>query len=158
MDAEEIRSRAEAALNGPLSDPAALGEVVTLLAEARPSWDWVGIYLVVGDVLVLGPFVGPPTEHTRIPVGTGVCGTAVAGGANQMVDDVTALDNYLACSTSTRSEIVVLIRDDDEVVGQFDIDSDRPAAFGPDDEALLESLAVMAAARCRALAAAHTAG
>jgi L-methionine (R)-S-oxide reductase len=104
-------------------------------------------------VLVLGPFVGPPTGHTRIPVGRGVCGTAVAEARNVVVDDVRDLDNYLACSVGTRSEIVVLIRDGGEIVGQFDVDSDDAAAFGPSDEALLERLAVLAGPRCRRLAA-----
>jgi L-methionine (R)-S-oxide reductase len=113
----------------------------------------VGVYLLVGDRLVLGPFVGPTTEHTRIPVGRGVCGTAVAEDRNIVVDDVRDLDNYLACSVGTRSEIVVLIRHGDEVVGQFDVDSDNVGAFGPADEALLEHLAALAALRCRRLAA-----
>ncbi len=136
-----------------LSDDDAVRRVVELLADEHPTWGWVGIYLLVGDVLVLGPFVGPPTDHTRIPVGTGVCGTAVAEDRNVVVDDVRTLDNYLACSVGTRSEIVVLIRDGDGVVGQFDVDSDDVAAFGPADEALLHRLAVLAGPRCRRLAA-----
>jgi GAF domain-containing protein len=110
------------------------------------------VYLLAGDELVLGPDVGEPTTHTRIAVGRGVCGTAVATGENQLVADVTELDNYLACSTSTRSEIVVLIRYHGSVVGQFDVDSDAPSAFGPSDEALLEDLAELAAPRCATLA------
>ena len=147
---------AEMLLAGNLPDEPALRGVVEGLAAAHPSWGWVGIYLLVGDTLVLGPFVGPPTDHDRIPVGTGVCGTAVAEDRNLVVDDVRSLDNYLACSVGTRSEIVVLIRDAGEVVGQFDVDSDDIAAFGPDDEALLEHLAVLAGPRCRRLAASLT--
>jgi L-methionine (R)-S-oxide reductase len=140
-------------LVGDLADDVALRNVVEALAASHPNWGWVGVYLLVGDTLVLGPYVGPATEHTRIPVGTGVCGTAVAEGRNVVVEDVTALDNYLACSVGTRSEIVVLIRDGDDVVGQFDVDSDDVGAFGPDDEALLEQLAHLAGPRCRRLAA-----
>jgi L-methionine (R)-S-oxide reductase len=136
-----------------LSDDEALRAVVEHLAARHPSWGWVGVYLLVGDTLVLGPFVGPATEHTRIPVGTGVCGTAVAEDRNVVVDDVRELDNYLACSVGTRSEIVVLIRDGDEVVGQFDVDSDDVGAFGAADEARLEHLARLAGPRCRRLAA-----
>jgi GAF domain-containing protein len=77
----------------------------------------------------------------------------VATGRNQLVVDVGELDNYLACSTSTRSEIVVLIRHHGSVVAQFDVDSDTRSAFGSSDEAMLEDLAEMAAARCAALAA-----
>jgi GAF domain-containing protein len=140
-------------LDESLSDDAALRRVVELLAGAHPTWGWVGIYLLVGHTLVLGPFVGPPTDHTRIPVGTGVCGTAVTEDRNIVVDDVRAVDNYLACSIETSSEIVVLIRDAGDVVGQFDVDSDDVAAFGPADEALLERLAALAGPRCRRLAA-----
>ena len=157
MGPDDARRRAattvEALLTGDLADDVALRGVVEALADAHPSWGWVGVYLLVGDMLVLGPFVGPPTEHRRIPVGTGLCGTAVAEDRNVVVDDVTGLDNYLACSVGTRSELVVLIRDEGQVVGQFDVDSDEVAAFGPADEALLARLAVLAGPRCRRLAA-----
>lgn len=151
MDDGEVRARA-ALLARDLADEEALADVVRLLQAARPAWDWVGVYLLAGKELVLGPFVGAPTTHIRIPVGQGVCGMAVATGENQVVADVGELDNYLACSTSTRSEIVVLIRHHGSIVGQFDVDSDTPAVFGPADEALLEDLAEMAAARCATLA------
>lgn len=155
MDDDDLLARAAPILRSETSDHEALAGVVALLHEARPAWDWVGIYLLAGGELVLGPFVGAPTEHTRIPVGQGVCGTAVATGANQVIADVTTLDNYLACSTGTRSEIVVLIRHHGEIVGQFDVDSDTPGAFGPADEALLEHLATLAGPRCAALAGAR---
>ena len=76
------RADLEAILASELADDDALRSVVDGLSAARPRWGWVGIYLLVGDTLVLGPFVGPPTEHTRIPVGRGVCGTAVAEDRN----------------------------------------------------------------------------
>jgi len=153
LPGDDARADAENLLTGDLPDDAALQGVVESLAAAHPSWGWVGVYVLVGQTLVLGPFVGPPSEHTRIPVGIGVCGTAVARDTNVVVDDVRRLDNYLACSAGTRSEIVVLIRDGAEVVGQFDVDSDDVAAFGPADEALLEHLAPLAGPRCRRLAA-----
>lgn len=149
-----VAAEAAAVLSGDVPDETALRFVVELLAAAHPPWNWVGVYLLVGDTLVLGPFVGPDTEHTRIPVGRGVCGRAVAEERNLVVDDVRNLENYLACSLGTRSEIVVLIRDGGDVVGQFDVDSDDVAAFGPDDEALLGHLAGLAGPRCRRLAAA----
>ena len=153
MDDGEIRARAASLLGGDQSDAEALAGLVALLHGARPAWNWVGVYLLARDELVLGPYVGAPTTHTRIPVGRGVCGTAVATGHNQVVDDVGELDNYLACSSSTRSEIVVLIRHLGSVVGQFDIDSDTPSVFGSADENLLDDLAQMAATRCARLAA-----
>jgi L-methionine (R)-S-oxide reductase len=134
---------------GSGSDAEVLTTVVERLAERLDGWNWVGIYVLIGDTLVLGPYVGKPTEHTRIAVGTGVCGTAVAEDHDMVVDDVRTLENYLACSLETRSELVVLIRDRGEVLGQFDIDSDRVAAFSGADEALLQRLGVLVGPRVR---------
>ena len=120
-------------------DPAALA--MRLLAETLPHFRWVGIYWLEGDALVLGPYVGEPTEHDRIPVGRGVCGTAVAEGKNQIVPDVRLVSNYLACSVKTRSEFVVLIRQGDQIVGQIDVDGHEPGAFDATDEALLTAVA-----------------
>src|SRR5436305_11961369 len=86
-------------------------------------------YMLHGDELVLEAFSGRETPHTRIRVGTGVCGTAVATGEDQNVPDVTALGNYLACNLDTKSELVVLIRRGGTILGQIDIDSDVPAGF-----------------------------
>lgn len=115
--------------------------VVEAVAKHLPQATWTGIYWLAGDTLVLGPFVGPATEHTRIPVGTGVCGTAVAEDRDQVVPDVRERPNYLACSATTRSEIVVLIRSAGRVVGQLDLDSDRVNAFSEDDHAFLKLVA-----------------
>jgi GAF domain-containing protein len=102
----------------------------------------VGIYLLEGDELVLHNYIGRPTEHTRIPVGVGVCGAAVAQNRDIKVDDVSAEENYLACSIETKSELVVLIRSaDGKVHGQIDLDSDQIAGFTPDDEAGLRQIA-----------------
>lgn len=125
----------------------ALREAAMAELARRPGYDWCGIYRLEGDTLVLDAYVGAATDHDRIPVGRGVCGTAVAEDRNQVVDDVRTLDNYLACSLETRSEIVVLIRRDDRILGQIDIDSHTPARFGPADEADLEALAARLAAR-----------
>lgn len=135
-------------------DDEVLGRVVRLIHDAHPLWDWSGIYLLVDDTLVIGPFAGSEEEpeHSRIQVGEGVCGAAVAENENQVVQDVRELDNYLACSLSTRSELVVLIRHNGRTVGQFDIDSDRVGAFATEDEALLEELAELIAPRTASLA------
>ena len=110
--------------------------------EGFDHYSWVGIYLVEGDELVLGPWQGPEaTEHVRIPVGQGVCGAAAASGRTEIVDDVNADPRYLSCFPSTRSEIVVPIAQDGRVVGEIDIDSDRPAAFGDEDRRFLEQVA-----------------
>ena len=123
--------------------------LVEAIHRTMTSYDWVGIYLVEGETLVLGPFVGEPTEHTRIPVGEGICGRAVREGKNQIIRDVTADPEHIACSLSTRSEIVVLIRDGDRILGQIDIDSDRPALFDKDDESMLQRVADRLAPRLR---------
>jgi L-methionine (R)-S-oxide reductase len=119
-----------------------LQEVVDLLHDGVEHYSWVGIYLVEGDDLVLGPWKGPEaTEHVRIPVGQGVCGAAAATGQTEVVDDVNADPRYLACFPSTRSEIVVPIARDGRVIGEIDIDSDSPAAFGDADREFLERVA-----------------
>lgn len=120
----------------------ALQSAVEYLASSSPAFNWVGIYLLKGDTLELGPCIGAATEHTRIAVGVGVCGTAVSRGADMNVPDVRAADNYLSCSAETASELVVLIRDRaGRIVGQVDIDSHTPAAFGPDEEHLVRQVA-----------------
>jgi L-methionine (R)-S-oxide reductase len=154
-DRSKLRGEVEALVASDAPDDEVLEEVVRLVHEAHPRWDWSGIYLLVDGTLVVGPFAGSeePPEHSRIEVGDGVCGTAVAQDRNQLVDDVRELDNYLACSLSTRSELVVLIREDGRIVGQFDIDSDERGAFTQEDEALLEELATVVAPRVASLAA-----
>ena len=86
-------------------------------------------YMLRDGELVLEAFAGRETEHTRIPVGRGVCGTAVATGEDQNVPDVAAIGNYLACNLETKAELVVLIRRGQTTLGQLDIDSDVPAGF-----------------------------
>ncbi|MCC6404236.1 MAG: GAF domain-containing protein [Fimbriimonadaceae bacterium] len=106
-----------------------------------PGYDWCGVYRLEGGTLVLDEYVGAPTEHDRIEIGVGVCGTAVAEGKNQVVADVRNLENYLSCSVQTRSEIVVLVRRGDEILGQIDIDGHEVGRFTGVDEARLERLA-----------------
>jgi L-methionine (R)-S-oxide reductase len=131
-------------------DPAGAAEAtVSLLKAEIPHYTWVGIYLLDGNELVLGPFEGKPSPHTRIPLGRGICGAAAAEKATIIVDDVNADPRYLACSVETRSEIVVPILDNGDVVGEIDIDSDQPAAFGEVDRDLLEQVAALLAPRLR---------
>jgi GAF domain-containing protein len=125
-----------------------LQKTVEMLDQRFDHYGWVGVYLVDGDDLVLAAWSGPAaTEHVRIPVGQGVCGAAAASGQTEIVDDVSADPRYLACFPSTRSEIVVPIGSGGRVVGEIDIDSDEPAAFGDDDRAFLEHVARMLASR-----------
>ena len=126
-----------------------LRKTVEVLHDRFERYSWVGIYLVEGADLVLGPWKGPQaTEHVRIPIGQGICGAAAASGVTEIVDDVNADDRYLACFVSTRSEIVVPIAYEGRVVGEIDIDSDVPAAFGPEDREFLERVALLISPHC----------
>src|SRR5215471_4206729 len=142
-----------------------LAKELTTLAEASPSvedlmsiivgrlqerlghYDWVGFYMIEkgapgeDPMLVLGPYVGAVTEHTRIPLNKGICGAAASTGQTLVIDDVTADPRYLACSIETKSEIVVPVRVKGEVVGELDVDSHTPAAFTADDRQLVEQCA-----------------
>jgi L-methionine (R)-S-oxide reductase len=121
-----------------------LRRTVGVLHDGFDHFSWVGIYLVEDGDLVLGPWQGPQaTEHVRIPIGQGVCGAAAASGETEVVDDVNADERYLSCFPSTRSEIVVPIIYEGKVVGEIDIDSDAPGAFGEEDRALLERVAAL---------------
>jgi L-methionine (R)-S-oxide reductase len=121
--------------------------VIQALKAENPDYTWVGIYLLYGNELVLGPYLGKPSPHTRIPLGRGICGAAAAEKATIIVDDVNADPRYLACSLDTKSEIVTPIMLNDDVLGEIDIDSDKRAAFGPADRALLEQVAALLAPR-----------
>jgi len=123
---------------------------VQTLKDRIPDYTWVGIYLLEGDELVLGPFRGKPSPHTRIPLGRGICGAAATEKTTIIVDDVNADVRYLACSIETKSEIVVPIMDGETVLGEIDIDSDRIAAFTADDRELLEHVAAVIAQRVSA--------
>ena len=123
----------------------AMQRVVEILKREATHYTWVGIYLLEGNELVLGPFLGKPSPHTRIPIGNGICGAAARERATIVVDDVNRDSRYLACSLETKSEIVVPIMSGERVLGEIDIDSDRPSAFGPEDKRLLESVASLLA-------------
>ncbi|MER3406745.1 MAG: diguanylate cyclase [Chloroflexota bacterium] len=133
----------------------ALARVVERLSEAFDRYTWTGIYLVQGDELVLGPWRGPAaTEHVRIPIGQGVCGAAARSGRIENVPDVHQDPRYLACFTTTRSEIVVPIKDGEVVYGEIDIDSDQPAAFDAADELFLARVAALLVPAARSVAGA----
>jgi L-methionine (R)-S-oxide reductase len=126
-----------------------LRQVVAVLHDRFDHYSWVGIYLVEDGDLVLGPWQGPQaTEHVRIPIGQGICGAAAATGVTEVVDNVNADPRYLACFPSTRSEIVVPIAYEGNVVGEIDIDSDKPAAFTDQDRKFLERVAVLISPFC----------
>jgi L-methionine (R)-S-oxide reductase len=118
--------------------------IVESIAAALPYCNWTGFYMLDpadAEMLVVGPYVGDPTPHVRIPIQEGICGAAAASGQTVIVDDVNADPRYLSCSIQTKSEIVVPIYAHGRVIGEIDIDSHTPAAFGEADRALLEEIA-----------------
>ena len=120
--------------------------IVARLKERLAGYDWVGFYMVergTPDMLVLGPYIGAPTEHTRIPLNQGICGAAVTSGHTIVVDDVNADPRYLACSIETKSEIVAPVWVKGKIVGELDIDSHTPAAFQAEDRKLVEHCAAV---------------
>jgi len=144
---EDVLSSVEQAAAGSADARALMAETVALLQRERAHYNWVGVYLLEGQELVLGPFVGKPTPHTRIPLDKGICGAAASSGKTLIVDDVNADPRYLACSLETRSEIVVPIIREGRVLGEIDIDSDKPAAFTEEDRKLLEAVAEILATK-----------
>jgi L-methionine (R)-S-oxide reductase len=142
-DALNLMRTAIAEAAGP---EAAAQRIVDLLHDRFPHYDWVGIYWVHGTDLVLGPWTGPQaTEHTRIPIGSGVCGAAAASGRTEIVPDVNADPRYLACFASTQSEIVVPIFDGGGVIGEIDVDGSDLDAFDETDARFLEEIAALLA-------------
>lgn len=121
---------------------AGLQAVVTLLRLEVARYNWVGIYLVQGDKLILGAWDGPEaTGHVSIGIGQGICGLAARKKETVVVDDVHAQDEYLACFPQTRSEIVVPMLRGEDCIGEIDIDSDTRSAFFEDDREFLEVVA-----------------
>ena len=141
LDADKVA----AALRGAFSRDAGREALLTLAAEriraAGAPYTSVYMYMLHGGDLVLEAYAGRETEHTRIPVGHGVCGTAVATGQDQNVPDVRASANYIACNTWTRSELVVLIRRGGLILGQIDVDSDEPDPFTAEEGAAVRKVA-----------------
>ena len=125
-----------------LSGRAALREVCRFLLEGFPEYRWVGVYRLEAEELLLEAWDGPAaTEHTRIPIGRGICGQAAREGRTVIVDDVRSAPEYLACFVETRSEIVVPIREGSRVLGEIDIDGNRVGAYDASDRAFLERVA-----------------
>jgi putative methionine-R-sulfoxide reductase with GAF domain len=125
----------------------AIERTVARLHDREPTFDWVGVYLVDGETLVLGPFKGKPTEHERIPLGEGVCGSVAVKRETEVVPDVRARPGHIACDVDTRSEIVAPIIKDGQVLGVLDVDSNTLDAFGEREVRLIEEAAEEIAAR-----------
>lgn len=147
LDADRVVTRLRSAFNHGTDRQGLLRLAADLMREAGAPYTSVYLYMLHGNELVLEAWSGRDTEHDRIPVGKGVCGTAVATGEDQNVGDVRARENYIACNLFTRSELVVLIRRGDQILGQIDVDSDEVDPFTPDEEhavrQVAEALAVL---------------
>ncbi len=127
-----------------------MADIVKLLHEQMLKYNWVGFYMIEKSLtaaqppmLALGPFEGAMTPHTRIPLNQGICGAAASSGETVVVDDVNSDPRYLACSVETKSEIVVPVYVHGKVVGELDIDSHFPSAFGSEDRELVEHCAAL---------------
>ena len=121
-----------------------LTAVCALLEAQVPHYDWVGFYWVAPDAereLILGEFVGEPTEHTHITFGQGICGQAADTEHTFIIQDVTQETNYLSCSPTVKSEIVVPVFKNERIIGELDIDSHQLSPFTPEDRAFLEQVA-----------------
>jgi L-methionine (R)-S-oxide reductase len=139
---DEVRNEISALAKAAPTAKALMQDICKQLHERMLKYNWVGFYMLEPGTqppaLVLETFVGAMTPHTRIPVHQGICGAAASSGKTIVVDDVTKDSRYLACSLETKSEIVVPIFAKKQVAGELDIDSHFAAAFGTDDEALVQ--------------------
>jgi len=139
--ASAVMSGVEAIVGGSGDLELKLLTICELLHDRLDDYDWVGFYLVDPDeerMLVLGPYVGEPTDHIRIPFGRGICGQTAETEETFVVPDVMEETNYLSCSPRVRSEIVVPVMADGRIVGELDIDSHEADAFPPHHRRLLE--------------------
>lgn len=141
MESHKLLREVEKLIAARENSPDWLKEICALLQRARSHYDWVGLYFLDGNDLVLGPFVGAPTPHTRIPLNKGVCGVAIRERKTLIVPDVNADPNYIPCALETKSEIVVPVEAEGRVLCGIDVDSHTHNAFGADDHQLLEQIA-----------------
>jgi L-methionine (R)-S-oxide reductase len=144
---QEVKAEVARAAASAVSAHELMLQVVATLHQRMLKYNWVGFYMLeVGaqpPMLVLGPFQGAMTPHTRIALHQGICGAAASTGKTVVVDDVTKDPRYLACSLETKSEIVAPVFVRGKVVGELDIDSHFPAAFGAEDREFVEYCAAI---------------
>lgn len=141
MPFEDLKEKVDAVLcDVNFSTDEKLTEICILLQESIPYYDWVGFYFADKQqkTLHLKAFAGEPTDHTVIPFGKGICGQVAVSGANFVVPDVKAQDNYIACSIYVKAEIVIPLFKDGKNIGQIDIDSHTANPFTEEDERFLE--------------------
>ncbi|MCJ8497958.1 GAF domain-containing protein [Chryseobacterium salipaludis] len=140
---EQLKKQLLTALDDEGKDTnAKLQKVCEILDREISYFNWTGFYFKNGDKqeLILGPYVGAPTDHSIIPYGRGICGQVAVSNETFVVPDVHEQDNYLSCSIDTKAEIVVPIMKNGENIGQIDIDSHTVDPFTAEDRELLEWL------------------
>jgi len=142
MNNEKIHRLVDEILADNNSQKEKLKAICSILKQEVYHYDWVGFYILdkSQNILVLGPYVGKPTDHTKIPVGKGVCGQVAQNCSTMVVQDVSNIDNYIACSIDVQSEIVVPIMKDNNFIAEIDIDSHAFAPFTNRDKELLETI------------------
>lgn len=145
---EEMRS----AIARETSEAGVLEVAIELIDGFSDGFHWTGFYMMRGGALEVGPYVGPETPHTRIDLNSGICGAAASSKRSIIVDDVKADPRFLACSVSTRSEIVVPLMDGERCLGEIDIDSNESAFFTDDDRVMLEEIAALIVQRLKEIA------
>lgn len=140
MRFEQLKSPIEKIIQSDKKVSQKLFNICELLEAEIPYYNWVGFYFRNGEKeeLKLGPYVGEPTDHTIIPFGKGICGQVAVSNQNFVVPDVSAQDNYIACSITVKAEIVIPIFVNGENIGQIDIDSNTADPFTKADEQFLE--------------------
>lgn len=142
MSYSNIKNKALELLNTSKATTDKLQDLCDFLQQEISHYDWVGFYFANHETqtLTLGPYAGEPTDHTSIPFGKGICGQVAVSNQNFIVPDVMAQDNYIACSMTVKSEIVIPIFANGINIGQIDIDSHTINAFTTEDEVFLEEI------------------
>lgn len=140
---QQLVQAVSSAMAGQKSEREILQKTVELIDAFSSDFNWTGFYMMRDGVLKVGPYLGPKTEHTLIELNEGICGAAATQKKSVIVDDVNADPRFLACSLTTRSEIVVPLIDGQTCLGEIDIDSDKQSYFTDDDRQMLEEIAVV---------------
>lgn len=148
----ELIENIKLSISGKYSEEEILRSAIQLIDAYSEGYNWTGFYMLRNGILEVGPYVGPETPHTKIELNSGICGAAASQKRTVVVDDVNADPRFLACSITTKSEIVVPLMDDDNCLGEIDIDSNRPAFFTDDDRLMLEKIAEIVVKRLKEIA------
>jgi len=136
---QELLAQTKALISGETDLVANMANVSALLFDALEQVNWLGFYRVINEQLVLGPFQGK-VACIRIPLGTGVCGTAVSTKSTQRISDVHQFDGHIACDATTNAEIVIPVQINGDIIAVLDIDSTSFARFDQQDQAGLEAI------------------